>query len=241
MIRRLIGFFVSAKTAVWLLCLLVVMLFAGAFIMPAEEAFQSVHSLPLLDWMGKQPPKTTWWLWGSILLLCALTVNTLFCSIDSVVKKRRVTQWLLLISPQIIHIGFLFMLLAHLFSSIGAFTSFEVAAEGKTLAMPDNSELEIKQIHLSLDPYGYLVDWRVDVGYLVNGKTTGEDNLLPNKPVFRKGVGVYVRDLRAFPYKMILLEMSREPGAVWALVGGILFMTGTLTLLLLKVKREVRM
>jgi hypothetical protein len=238
MTKRFIGFLVSTKTAVWLLCLLVVMLFAGAFIMPAEEAFQSVHSMPLLNWMEKQPLETTWWLWGSILLMCALAANTLFCSIDSVVKKRRVTQWLLLISPQIIHIGFLFMLLAHLFSSIGGYKTFEVAAEGRSFTMPDNSELEIKQIHISFDPYGYLADWRVDVGYLLNGRTTGEDSLMPNKPVFRKGVGVYVRDLRAFPYKMILLEISREPGAVWALIGGILFMIGTFTLLLLKIKRE---
>jgi cytochrome c biogenesis protein ResB len=37
---------------------------------------------------------------------------------------------------------------------------------------------------------------------------------------------------------MVLLEVSREPGAVWALVGGILFMTGTIALLVLKMKRE---
>jgi hypothetical protein len=216
------------------------MFLAGAFIMPAEEAFQSIHSMPLLEWMGKQPLKTTWWLWGSVLLLCALAANTLFCSIDSIIKKRKVSQWLLLISPQIIHAGFLFMLLAHLFTSMGGFKSFEVAMEGKRFAMPDNSGLEIRQINISVDPYGYLRDWRVDVAYLQNGKTVGEDMLMPNKPVFRNGIGFYVKDLRAFPYKMILIEVSREPGAVWALLGGILFMLGTLTLLVLRIRQERR-
>jgi len=61
---------------------------------------------------------------------------------------------------------------------------------------------------------------------------------LPNKPVFHKGVGVYVKDLRAYPNKMVLLEVSREPGAIWALLGGILFMTGTIALLVFKMKRE---
>jgi len=236
--KRFIGLLLSLKTSIWLLCLLAAMLFAGAFIMPAEVAFQSVHSMPLLKWMEQQPLKVTWWLWGSVILLCALAANTLFCTVDSLIRKRRVTQWLLLISPQIIHAGFLFMLLAHLLSSLGGFKSFEVAMEGRRISMPDNSELEIRQIHLSVDPYGHLIDWRVDVGYLINGEMVGEDLLRPNKPIFRNGVGFYVKDLRALPYKMILIEVSREPGAVWALAGGILFMTGILTLIVLRMKRE---
>ncbi|HYA31143.1 MAG TPA: hypothetical protein VED67_00175, partial [Thermodesulfovibrionales bacterium] len=68
-LRGVTSFLVSTKTAVWLFSLLVVMLFAGAFVMPLEEAYQSVHSMPLLDWMGQQPLKVTWWLWGSLFLL----------------------------------------------------------------------------------------------------------------------------------------------------------------------------
>lgn len=29
-----------------------------------------------------------------------------------------------------------------------------------------------------------------------------------------------------YPVKAVLLEVSREPGAAWALIGGILFMLG---------------
>jgi hypothetical protein len=145
---------------------------------------------------------------------------------------------LLLISPQIVHLSFLFMLLAHLLSSLGGFKTFEVASEGKRFSMPDNSEMEIGQIRIATDPYGYLTDWRVDVSYLSEGKSTGGDVLMPNKPAFRKGVGVYVRDLRAVPLKMVLLEISREPGAFWALIGGVLFVTGTVILLVLKIRRE---
>ena len=61
---------------------------------------------------------------------------------------------------------------------------------------------------------------------------------MPNKPSIYKGLGVYVKDLRAYPEKMVLLELSREPGAVWALIGGILFMIGTIMLIILKWKRD---
>lgn len=236
--RAVIGFFVSLKTSLWLLCLIIVLLLAGAFIMPGERAFQSIHSMPLIEWMGEQPVKSTWWLWASMGLLCVLAANTLLCSIDSIAKKRKVTQWMLLISPQIVHIGFLFMLIAHLASAVGGFKTFAVAAEGTPLEMPDNSVVQIKKIAMSFDSYGYLSDWAVDVEYWYNGQVMKNDRLMPNKPVFHKGVGVYVKDLRAFPSKMVLLEVSREPGATWALVGSILFMTGTIALLFFKMKRE---
>lgn len=236
--RAVIKFFVSLKTSLWLLCVVIVVLLAGALIMPGEKAFLSVHSLPLLDWMRQQPVKSTWWLWASMALLLVLAANTLVCSIDSIVRKRKVTQWMLLLSPQIVHIGFLLMLIAHLSSAAGGFKTFAVAAEGTPLEMPDNSVVQIKKIAMSFDSYGYLSDWSVDVEYWYNGQVMKQDRLMPNKPVFHKGVGVYVKDLRAFPNKMVLLEVSREPGAVWALVGGILFMTGTIALLVFKMKRE---
>jgi cytochrome c biogenesis protein ResB len=130
------------------------------------------------------------------------------------------------------------MLIAHLSSAVGGFKTFAVAAEGTPLEMPDNSVLQIKGIAISFDSYGYLYDWAVDVEYWDNGQVLKKERLMPNKPVFHKGVGVYVKDLRAYPNKMVLLEVSREPGAIWALVGSILFMTGTIALLVFKMKRE---
>ncbi len=236
----MIRFFLSIRTTVWLLSLLLAAFLAGACIMPSEKAFQSIHAVPLLQWMKEQPLHATWWVWASAALTFVLAANTIFCSVDSVLKKRKVTQWLLLISPQVIHMGFIFMLLAHLLSARGGFKTFEIGAEGTVLGLSDTEELSIKTIVISVDRFGYLTDWAVDVGYLSNGRTVREERLLPNRPLFQGGIGVYVRDLRAFPEKLVLLELSREPGALWAFIGGILFMAGTVTLLVLKMKRESR-
>ena len=46
------------------------------------------------------------------------------------------------------------------------------------------------------------------------------------------------KDIRVFPSKAVLLQVSSEPGAVWALLGGIIFMTGIIILIILKVNRE---
>lgn len=238
MLKKAINILMSLKTAIWLLCLLIVMLLAGAVIMPANEEFQSIHSVPMLEWINEQPLGLTWWLWSSIGLLALLTVNTLFCSVDSILKKRKVTQWLLILSPQIIHIGFLFILLAHLFSSAQGFKGYSAAAEGTALELKDKTILHIKNIRISIDQNGYLNDWAVDAEYIAGGKTIREDSIKPNRPSIYNGLGVYVKDLRAYPEKMVLLELSREPGAVWALIGGILFMTGTIMLIILKWKRD---
>jgi hypothetical protein len=49
---------------------------------------------------------------------------------------------------------------------------------------------------------------------------------------------VYVRDLRAFPERIVLLEISREPGVIWALIGSVLFVLGSVTLIVLKARKE---
>lgn len=205
--------------------------------MPLKEEFQSIYSMPLLVWLVEQPADVTWWLWGSIALLGLLTLNTIFCSIDSVIKKMGMKRLLLVISPQVIHIGFLLILLAHLLSSIGGFKGYRVAQEGAVFNMPDNIMISVKKINMHLDREGFLADWSVDIEYSPEGSPARAETLLPNKPSFYKGIGIYVKDLRYYP-RAILLEVSREPGAVPALIGGILFMAGTFSLLILKIKRD---
>jgi hypothetical protein len=238
MIKQALRFLLSLKTTIALLCALLFLLLAGAFIMPAREEFRKIHETPMLIWLKTQPFEVSWWLWGALIVLSLLTANTLLCSVESIVKKRNGTQWLLLISPQIIHAGFLFILLAHLLSSLGGYKSYVGVQEGMFLNIDETTTLQVKDIHIALTPDGYISDWAVDVAYVAGGKVLRHDSLLPNKPSLFEGIGVYAKDFRVYPEKAVLLEISREPGAVWALIGGILFMAGTITLLALRMKRD---
>lgn len=238
MMKRLLGILLSLRTAVVLLCALILLLFSGAFIMPARDEFLKIRETPMLLWLREQPFEISWWLWGALIVLALLTANTLFCSIESIIRKRKVTDWLLLISPQVIHIGFLFILLAHLFSSLGGFKTYVGAGEGTVLDIDDATTLQVKNINLSLTMDGYITDWSVDVVYMAGGKVLKQESLLPNKPSLFGGAGVYAKEFRANPEKAVLLEISREPGALWALIGGILFMAGTIILLALRMKQS---
>jgi hypothetical protein len=237
-LKHILNFLLSLRTTLWFLGIMLTLLLAGAFIMPGKREFQMLHSVPLLDWLEQNTAGITWWLWGLILVLSVLALNTLFCSVESIIKKRRATHWLLLISPQIIHIGFIFMLLAHLLSAAGGSQGLAQAVEGSMLTFSDNTVMKVKEIKIDMDSRGYMTDWKVDVEYLLNGKLFKQDTIRPNSPSLLTGFNVNVKDLRPYPRKMILLQVNKDPGAIWALAGGILFMIGISTLLMLKIRME---
>lgn len=238
LLKNFLDFFLSLRTAIWLLLTLIIMLLYGSLIMPGRAEFSSINFIPLFDWLRENNAGITWWLYGSIILLSLLTANTIVCSVESLIKKSQRRNLLLIISPQIIHIGFLFILLAHFLSSSGSFKGSATAYEGMVLRMPNNIDLRVKEIKIVISPSGYISDWAVDIEYLLDSRKIKEDFLKPNSPSFYDGFGVYLKDIQASPFKAVLLEVSREPGAVWALIGGIFFMTGTITLLALKIKKE---
>ena len=224
--------------AIWLLIALLCLLLYGSLIMPVNKEFQSLESLPLFQWMTQNPGSITWWLWAALGVISLLSANTLLCSIESVVKKKSARQWLLVLSPQVVHIGFLFILLAHLLSGYGSFRGTAVVYENSGLRLPNGNDVLLRKIDIETDQMGYMKDWSADIEYFKEGRSLGTDRISPNSPSFQDSFGIYIKNVRLQPYPVALIEVSKEPGAVWALIGGILFMAGMITLLLLKIKKE---
>ena len=237
-LQEIVRLLVSLRTAIWLLLALLCILFYGSVIMPMKEEFQSLHVVPLFQWMTENSAGAVWWLWAAIAVLSLLAANTLFCSIESVLKKRGARNMLLVLSPQVIHIGFLFVLLAHLLSSYGSFRETGFVAKGTVLQLPDGSSVLFDAIHAEAGPGGYITDWSAEISYLRDGTKFADDVIRPNKPSFHGGSGIYIKTVRFQPFPVALIEVSRDPGALWALIGGILFLAGMTTLLLLKIRRE---
>jgi hypothetical protein len=232
------NFFFSLRTCVWLLLALICLLFYGAAIMPTKEEFNSLNSVPLFYWLKENPAHLTWWLWAAIGVLSFLTANTILCSIESVLRKRGSRQWLLILSPQVMHIGFLFMLLAHLLSSQGSFHATGFIQERTMLQLPNGTSVAFDEIHASVDPSGNIRDWSAYIRYFKEGKEESRYMISPNNPSFKDGFGIYIKTIHMQAFPSALIEVSREPGAPWALLGGILFLAGMITLLALKIKRE---
>ena len=236
--KKTLEFFLSLRTGLWLLLTLLCILLYGSFMMPLKEEFQTLHVMPLFKWMTENSLGVVWWLWASVVALSLLTANTLLCSIESVLKKRGAKNLLLVLSPQVIHIGFLFVLLAHLLSSYGSSRETGFVANGTVVPLANGISVLFEEIKADADSSGDIIDWSAGISYLREGTRFKSDIIRPNSPSFQGGFGIYIKTVRFQPYPVALIEVSRDPGALWALVGGILFLAGMTTLLALKIKRE---
>src|SRR5512146_2680502 len=124
----MLKFFLSLKTTVWTLLALVCLFFIGSYLMPVHrDVFSGMNDDILFRWVKNTAQAhlwSTWWLFAAFAGLVLLTLNTLVCSFQAVMGKWTRRDFLLRISPQIIHLGFLFILLAHL---VGAGWGYKIA------------------------------------------------------------------------------------------------------------------
>jgi hypothetical protein len=237
-LKNILKIFLSIRTSIWLFLVLLFILFYGAVIMPLKEEFLMLHTTPLFQWLLENPLAVTWWIWGAIVVVSLLTINTLLCSVESLIKRRGARQWLLFIAPQIIHIGFLFILLAHLLSSLGSFKGTAFVSRGTMLQLPNGQDVVFDNISIDRDDSGYISNWSAHIRYFRNGNHLTSDVILPNDPSFQEGLGIYIKTVQLRPFPTALIEVSREPGAIWALVGSICFLGGMIILFLMKIRRE---
>lgn len=224
------------ETSLWILGALAVVMALGSFTMAAE----SMNEMPLLRWMLANGPGATWWLWASVAIIVALAVNTIACSARSIIRKPANVRWPLLISPQIIHMGLIFMLLAHLISSWSSFKGTSMAQEGSMLGITRDLAIRLKHVDVTMSREGYPLDYSAKVDFLGSGGVMQSETISPNHPSFYDGFGVYLKSIEPADTGGIncLIEVHRDPGAPWALAGGVLFTLGTVLLFRLKILRE---
>ncbi|MGE5174685.1 MAG: cytochrome c biogenesis protein ResB [Betaproteobacteria bacterium] len=234
-------FFLSLKTTVWTLFVLICLFFIGSYMMPAHrEVFGPMNDDILFAWVENTASGSlwyTWWFFAALAGLALLTVNTLVCSVQAVKGKWTRDDFLLRISPQVIHIGFLFILLAHL---LGAGWGYKVAGalpEGSYARLPEGRTVFLRSIRADVDSRGIPKGWSAEVTLFDNNEQAASGTLGPNQPLLYQGMGIYMKSFELEPRPYAFLLVAKDPGAIWALVGGVLFMLGSMTLLTLKWKR----
>jgi cytochrome c biogenesis protein ResB len=234
------NFFLSLKTAVWLLTGLICVFFLGSYLMPAyKDVHGAMNDRLLFEWVEQvavDHPWVTGWFFLALAALILLTINTIVCSIQAVRGKWSREDFLLRIAPQIVHAAFLVILLAHLLGAGWGYRISGMLPEGASARLPENRVLLLREVRAESDARGYVRDWSASVILYENGQRVADGVLGPNAPLFYRGMGVYLKsfDLQRSPAAFLLV--TRDPGAVWALAGSVLFMIGTVTILFLKWK-----
>jgi cytochrome c biogenesis protein ResB len=237
----MINFFLSLKTTVWTLLALICFFFIGSYLMPAHRAvFEPMNEDILLRWatgIASDHPWSTWWFFAALAALMLLTFNTLVCSIQAVRGRWSRADFLLRISPQIVHLGFLFILVAHVLGAGWGYKLSGMMPEGAYAQLPEDKALYLKEIRVETDTNGYMKDWAAEAHVFEHNKRVLVGTLGPNSPLFYNGVGIYVKSLNFEKGPAALLVIARDPGTIWALVGGLLFILGSVMLLVMKWKK----
>ncbi len=233
-------FFSSLKTAVWTLVALICVFFLGSYLLPAyREVHGGMNEQLLFQWVSESAASHPWaasWFFLSLAGLVLLTINTLVCSWQAIKGRWTRRDFLLRIAPQIVHIGFLFILLAHLLGAGWGYRLSGGLAVERSARLPDNRILLLNDLRPQTDESGRLTDWAAVVSLYEGERRVAGGELGPNRPLFYRGMGVYLKGLdqdRPIAYLMV----NKDPGALWALVGAVLFMIGASVIVVLKWKQ----
>ena len=228
MIGKIYRFLASLNLGLWLTFGALFFLGVGSFV--GGEEGSSINDMPLFSWLRLAPFYFSWWLWVTLLLLALLALNTVFCSIESLRIKWQRGSFLIRIAPQVMHLGFLLIVLAHLFSARGSFKEPVQVAEGTTIGFPDGGGVRVERITAVMGPMGMVTDFEAQVR-TVGSAAERMATLRPNHPFFHRGFGLYLKHAEPYPVPNAYLEVHREPGAGIALAGALLFTLGNVVLL----------
>lgn len=233
---KLWNLLISVELCLGLLALLCISMAAGSFALSGEYA-AAINGMPLLTWLRSVPFTFSWWLWLTLALLTLLALNTVLCSSETLWSRSGRSGWSALLAPQLIHAGFLLIVLAHLVSATGSSLQALEVGEMMLASLPDGSTFGVAAISVTTSPRGMPLAFSSELAPDIN-KPAERVVISPNHPWFFHGYGVYIKQAEAFPVKRALLEIHHEPGAGMALAGSLLFTTGNVLLVVIRSKRR---
>lgn len=225
--KTILQFFLSLRTAFGLFLLFIVILFIGSLSLPANLAFFSgIDETPLFKWLaaaGNVP--VTWWIYALIGLLGVLAVSTIFCTAEALITRTGSRQLFLRLSPQAMHIGVLFIMLGHLLTASMGFKMDVLLKQGERRAIAGTADIVLRDVKVWKDRNGYDIDWEAQVEWTEGGERV-DAGLRPARPRYFGLFGLYSTSVSLEPERSALIRVCRDPGAVWALLGGLLLSAG---------------
>jgi hypothetical protein len=225
--KLFVQFLLSLKTAFWLFTAFIVLLFVGSLSLPGNLAFFSgIDETPLFRWLSRSGTiSITWWIYVMIAMLAVLAASTLFCTAQAFLSRTGWQAPVLKLSPQVMHIGVLFIMLGHLLTASMGFKMDMLLKQGERAVVAGDRTLLLEDVVVHKDRQGYDADWEAKLIWDDGGNTL-TTSLRPLHPRYFGQFGLYSRSVSNGPEKTALVRVCRDPGALWALLGGVLLSIG---------------
>jgi hypothetical protein len=126
------------------------------------------------------------------------------------------------------HIGVLFIMLGHLLTASTGFKTDMVIYKGEEKPVTGDTAISLDDISVKTDEDGYYTDWEAKLKWIEKGKKTQAQVLRPVHPLYFGQFGLYIQSVTLEPETTALIRVCRDPGALWALIGGLLLSVGGL-------------
>lgn len=227
--KSIIRFFLSIKTAFAFFLFFVAITLIGSLSLPNNLAFFSgIDDTPLFAWLAEAKSyRITWWIYALIAGLALFAVNTLFCTGEVVLFKLGRRNLIAKLSPQVMHVGVLFVMLGHLLTaSLGVKLDIDLK-KGEAKPVTDMITILLEDVRETVDENGYTVDWEAKLKWITDGRTSESLSLRPAHPLYVGVFGIYSKSVVVDKKESsALVRVSRDPGAASALLGGILMAIG---------------
>lgn len=218
----MIKFFLSIKTTLWLTGISILAFVTGSFFIPKNlDVFSEINDTPLFKWLSINTSEIgkTFWIYAIICLMAILCLNTIVCSIDAVLRRLSWKGLINTLSPQILHIGVLFVLFGHF---ISAMTGYK-----QDIPMKKNMTTNFKEFNISLTGMNFsksydedTTRWRVHLD-IDNNQFIIE----PARPAFYRNVYFFVKSADEKSMRAII-GLVYDPGVVWEILGAAVFILG---------------
>ena len=237
--KRLYDILLSVRTAFYLMVAFSVIAVTGSVIHPRNLSFFSgIDSTPLFKWLSRSDHiEITWWIYAMILVLALLGINTLACTVDALIKRVRLKNLMLKLSPQLIHIGVMMIMIGHLLTASLGLKMDLFLEKGKAIRVAANRVVGLDAVEVVTNEDGYVVDWTSHI-WLKTDKKRYDLILKPSRPVYRAGLGFFVQAATGDEEETSsLVRVTADPGAPWAFIGGAIVVVGGIMFLFARLRQ----
>lgn len=233
-VLRMMKFFTSLKTSLWIMGLSMIVYALGSFLIPLHlDVFSEINDMPLFSWLSLNRGElgASFWIYPLLALMALLAVNILVCGYDSLARGLRGGGIVELLAPQFLHLGVIIVLFGHL---VSASTGYK---EDVSLGLNDPRQVRGHRLELiSLDFLNVIGEdstrWRV--GLVVDGRSAV---LEPARPFFFKRTGYFAKSVSQ-KKERALIGLVYDPGVPWELAGAFFFILGGTGLFWSRIRKE---
>jgi len=219
----MIKLFTSVKTTLWITGLGIATFLAGSYLIPQNlDIYSDINDMPLFTWMrlNRTHMGEIVWIYPLLGFMTLLAINMVVCGIEVFTRKVKLKGFIETASPQVLHLGVLFVLLGHLVSAESGYK------QDVPLELHETREIQGRALRLDGIEFLHLYgedSTRSRVSLALDGNTFV---LGPAEPAFYRGTEYFIKSAQQGKNKAII-GLVYDPGVLFEIIGAIAFVIGS--------------